>query len=68
MSPRLRCSIPYFWENTDKRQIQNLKYAEGFFAKSLRDANTDHVCSLCKRELDDHDLHDFAKRVLALGR
>ena len=45
------------------RNIQNLTYAGGFFSTSLKAANQEHICSLCKRELDDHDLHDFVKRV-----
>jgi hypothetical protein len=45
------------------RQLQNINYAGSFFQKALQDAKTSQACSLCRRDLDDHELCEFTDRV-----
>jgi hypothetical protein len=45
------------------RQLQNINYAGSFFQKALQDAKTSQACSLCRRDLDDHELSEFTDRV-----
>jgi len=45
------------------RQLENINYAGSFFHKALKEAKTDQTCSLCRRDLDDHELSEFTDRV-----
>ena len=45
------------------RQLENINYAGSFFQKALKHAKTAQACSLCRRELDDHELSEFTDRV-----